>query len=89
MLPPSPSTTINPTVTGVSPPSRTGSRSRQNCETRVVLSALGMAIIRRRATGAEEDIATILHSDHGTQPGLGVRAASSRCRAAAVDGHDR
>jgi putative transposase len=35
--------------------------------TELVLDALGMAIIRRRATGSGEDIATILHSDHGTQ----------------------
>jgi transposase InsO family protein len=35
--------------------------------TELVLDALGMAIISRRATGSEEDIATILHSDHGTQ----------------------
>ena len=38
--------------------------------TELVLDALGMAILRRRAGRADADGDTILHSDHGTQPGL-------------------
>jgi len=35
--------------------------------TELVLDALGMAVLRRRAGRADTDIGTILHSDHGTQ----------------------
>jgi putative transposase len=38
--------------------------------TELVLDALGMAILRRRAGRADTGSGTILHSDHGTQGGF-------------------
>jgi transposase InsO family protein len=53
--------------------------------TELVVDALGMATLRRRPEGDS----TIVHSDHGTQYFLGVRATAPCRRIAAIDGHYR